>query len=329
MIALGIDTSCDDTSVAVLQDKTILSNLISSHLVHREFGGVVPEYASRAHALLLYPITKTALKSAGIALEDIDLITVTAGPGLLGSILCGLSFAKGLSLASGKPLRTVDHLEGHIYSVLLSTEELEYPFLVLLISGGHTELVYVRSEFEYQEIGSTLDDACGEALDKVGKLMGLGYPAGPAIERMASGARTPVRFPVPNPEGLDFSYSGLKTAARNYLKKHPEACYPDVASGFMEAAFDHLLDRVMKAIDELKVRRLGLAGGVSINKRLRNKFEAFGKEKGFCVYAPYPSLCTDNAAMIAAAGIERFKAFGESKLDVRAYDRSSFAEMSA
>lgn len=326
MIALGIDTSCDDTSVAVLEDSNIRANLISSHLVHSEYGGVVPEFASRAHAMLLYPMTRLALESAKVSLGDLNLIAVTSGPGLLGSLLCGLAYAKGLSLASGIHLRTVDHLEGHIYSVLLSYPDLEPPFIVLLVSGGHTELIHVRDSFDYEQIGATLDDACGEAIDKVGKLMGLGYPAGPAVERIALESKNPVKLPVPNPCGMDFSYSGLKTAARNYLEAHPETSHADLSLGLMDAAFDHLVARVERAVEALAVPNIGLAGGVAINKRLRSKLEESGKRNGFKVFAPLASLCTDNAAMIAAAGIARYITYGPSNLDIPAYDRSSIWE---
>lgn len=329
MITLGIDTSCDDTSIAVLEDSNIRANLISSHLVHTEYGGVVPEFASRAHAMLLYPMIRLALDAARVSLEDLSLIAVTSGPGLLGSLLCGLAFAKGLSLATGIPLRTVDHLEGHIYSVLLSYPDLEPPFIVLLVSGGHTELIRVRSSFDYEQIGATLDDACGEALDKVGKLMGLGYPAGPAVERLAVESKNPVKLPVPNPGGMDFSYSGLKTAARNYLEAHPETSHADLSLGLMDAAFDHLVARVEKAVDNLGVYKIGLAGGVAINKSLRKKLEDSGKRKGFTLYAPSASLCTDNAAMIAAAGMARYRVFGPSPMNEAAYDRASLGEITS
>jgi len=329
MITLGIDTSCDDTSVAVLGDEGVHANLVSSHLIHAEFGGVVPEFASRAHTKLLYPLLELALRTAGISLDDIDLVAATAGPGLIGSLLCGLSFGKALAQASGKPFIAVNHLEGHIWSLLLSNPSLRPAFLALLVSGGHTELIMVRDSFDYTEIGATLDDACGEALDKVGKLMGLGYPAGAAVERLAAQADNPVALPRPNPKGLDFSYSGLKTAARNYLAANPDTPAADLSAGLQEAAFDHLVDRVSRAVKEFDVRQVGVVGGVAVNNRLREKLSAAGKKVGFELYLPLPELCTDNAAMIAAAGRARFGTFGPSAFDVPAFDRASFADISA
>lgn len=337
MITLGIDTSCDDTSVALVKEREILSNLVSSHLVHSEYGGVVPEFASRAHARLLYPMSRLALSSAGVSLDQVDVIAATSGPGLLGSLLCGLSFAKGLALASGKPFVGVNHLEGHIYSVLIAHAEITHPYLALLVSGGHTELLLVEEPFRYVEIGATLDDACGEALDKVGKLMGLGYPAGAAMERLARGSRNPVTFPRPNPQGLDFSYSGLKTAARNYLARHPDAVPEDVAAGLEEAAFDHLVKRVGLAVRAFNVSRVVLTGGVAINKKLREMLRLKGEEEGFRVFAPPAELCTDNAVMIAAAGAARYahatrhahqaQAYaGPSSLAEPAFDRSSLGK---
>lgn len=329
MITLGIDTSCDDTSVAVVGDEGIRANLVSSHLIHAEYGGVVPEFASRAHTILLYPLVNLALKTAGISLNQVDLVAATAGPGLKGSLLCGLSFAKGLAQASCKPFVAVNHLEGHIYSVLLAHPQLEPEFLVLLVSGGHTELLLVKAPFDYVEVGATLDDACGEALDKVGKLMGLGYPAGPGVERLAQKSRNPIPLPRPDPKGLDFSYSGLKTAARNYLAAHPDTSPADMAKGLEEAAFDHLVDRVVRAVKKSGVYQVGLCGGVAVNKRLRSKLSAAGDEVGFKLYFPLPELCTDNAAMVAAAGRERYEAFGESTLDASAFDRATFTQRSS
>lgn len=326
MITLGIDTSCDDTSVAVVQEEQILANLVSSHLIHSEYGGVVPEFASRAHTNLLYPMTGLALKTAGVPFDEVNLVAATAGPGLLGSLLCGLSFAKGLACASSKPFRAVNHLEGHIYSVLLSHPKLEPPFLVLLVSGGHTELLLVKAPFEYTEVGATLDDACGEALDKIGKLLDLGYPAGDRIERLAKEASNPVPLPRPHPKDLEFSYSGLKTAARNYLARNPETSPANMAAGLQEAAFDHLVDRVAQAVGMLDVTDVGLAGGVAINKRLREKLSEMGRKIGFRLYAPHAELCTDNAAMIAAAGRASYEAFGESPFDTPAFDRATLGE---
>lgn len=326
MITLGIDTSCDDTSVALIKERDVLSNLVSSHLIHSEYGGVVPEFASRTHARLLYPMTKLALSSARLSLAEVDIIAVTAGPGLMGSLLCGLSFAKGLALSSSKPFVAVNHLEGHIYGALIAHPEVTHPYLVLLVSGGHTEMIYVKEPFSYVEIGATLDDACGEALDKVGKLMGLGYPAGAAMERLASKSLSPVTFPRPHPDGMDFSYSGLKTAARNYLTKHPETPHEDIARGLQDAAFDHLVERVSLAVKAHKASRVLLTGGVAINKSLREKLSSAGEKEGFRLFVPPGELCTDNAVMIAAAGRARFDYSGPSPLDAKAFDRSSLGQ---
>ncbi|MBN2380385.1 tRNA (adenosine(37)-N6)-threonylcarbamoyltransferase complex transferase subunit TsaD [candidate division WOR-3 bacterium] len=329
MITLGIDTSCDDTSVALVKDTEILGNLVSSHLVHSEYGGVVPEFASRTHTSLLYPMLEGALRTAVITLEEVDLIAATSGPGLLGALLCGLSFAKGLAQASGIPFLAVNHMEGHIYSLYLSHPGLSEPFLALLVSGGHTELILVTAEFSYIELGATLDDACGEAIDKVGKLMGLSYPAGPLMEKLAREADEPIRLPRPHPKDMDFSYSGLKTAVRNYLASHPETKRQDVAAGLQEAAFDHLTDRVTRAVRGYDVEKVGLAGGVAINKRLRAKLEEAGKNFGFSVLFPKDELCTDNAAMIAAAGAARYSRLGASSMDVPAFDRARLGERTA
>lgn len=321
MITLGIDTSCDDTSVAILDDEKIKVNLVSSHLIHSSYGGVVPEYASRAHTRLLYPLTRLAIQAVKLSINDIDLIAATAGPGLLGSLLCGLSFAKGLAQACGKPLVAVNHLDGHIHSVFLSNPHLKPPVLILLVSGGHTELILMRDFFDYVEIGATLDDACGEALDKVGKLLGLGYPAGPGLERLAEESSNPVKLPRPNPRGFDFSYSGLKTAARNLISQNPHIPAQDVAAGLQQAAFDHLVDRVSRASLEFDITRVALTGGVAVNHELREKMINEGKKVGFSVYLPSPELCTDNAAMIAAAGKARYGRFGPDPLDSSAFDR--------
>ncbi|MBD3285130.1 tRNA (adenosine(37)-N6)-threonylcarbamoyltransferase complex transferase subunit TsaD [candidate division WOR-3 bacterium] len=322
MITLGIDTSCDDTSIALVSGHDILCNLVSSHLIHSDYGGVVPEFASRTHTRLLYPMLRLAVKTTGIPLSKIDLVAATNGPGLLGALLCGLAFAKGIAQGTGISFRAVNHMEGHIMSLRLSHPSLRPPFLALLVSGGHTELILAEKEFSYIELGSTLDDACGEAIDKVGKLMGLGYPAGPRVEKLALKANIPIKLPRPNPRDLEFSYSGLKTAARNYLAAHPETPKADVAAGLQEAAFDHLRDRVKRAIQAYKLTKVGIAGGVARNMTLRRKLKELGKITGFDLYVPRDELCTDNAAMVASAGAARFTKEGASALDCGAFDRA-------
>ncbi|MGB7055671.1 MAG: tRNA (adenosine(37)-N6)-threonylcarbamoyltransferase complex transferase subunit TsaD, partial [bacterium] len=273
MVTIGIETSCDETAIGIIDDDKVLANIVSSQIAHTKFGGVVPEIAARNHIKVIVPLTRAALEVARKRLEDIDLIGVTRGPGLVGSLLVGLSYAKALSIALHKPLIGVNHLEGHIHTLGLDEGSLCYPYLVLLVSGGHTQIVLVEKPFCYQTIGQTLDYACGEAFDKVAKLLGLPYPGGPYIEKQAeAGTLGAIDFPVPRPKGMNFSYAGLKTAVLYYTRDNPSYDTKDVAVNFQEVALQHLVEVVGKALRETGVKYLGLAGGVTVNRRLREKF---------------------------------------------------------
>ncbi len=328
MITLGIETSCDETSVAVLQDEDVLANIVSSQIAHTKFGGVVPEIAARNHIRVIIPLTTTALEVAGKQMADLDLITVTRGPGLIGALLVGLSFAKSLAISLDKPFIGVNHLEGHIYSLQLADERPRCPYLVLIVSGGHTEIVLVDKPFNYKTLGRTLDDACGEAFDKVAKVMGLPYPGGPYIEKRAKkGEMGKVDLPVPHPDGLNFSYAGLKTAVLYYTRDNPGYDIDDVAANFQEAALEHLTQVAERALHETRTRHLGLVGGVTVNSRLREKFQLLAKKMGSSLHVAPPQYCTDNGAMIARAGIERFKRFGPSDLSVDVVAREKLEEL--
>ncbi len=321
MKVLGIETSCDETSVAVVEGKNILSNIVSSQWIHTRYGGVVPEIASRAHLRLFLPILDEALKTAGITIKEIELIGVTQGPGLVGALLTGVSFAKSLSLFLGIPLVGVHHIEGHIFSLFLSHPSLSPPLLVLIVSGGHTEIIMVEDFLVYKQLGTTIDDAGGEAFDKVARVLGLGYPGGPYIERLAKEAKEEVKFPRAKVKGYNFSYSGLKTAVKYFYQKNKDVEIKNIARGFQEAAFDVLIEKIDKASKDTEIKKIGIAGGVSINKRLREKFYFTAQKKGWELFFPKPELCTDNAAMIAYAASIRYRIKGPSNLDMPVFDR--------
>jgi N6-L-threonylcarbamoyladenine synthase len=314
---LGIESSCDETSAAVVNcGRKILSNVISSQiLLHRRFGGVVPEIASRKHVEMIIPVIHEALEQAGLKPEGIDAIAVTCGPGLVGSLLVGVSAAKALALAFNKPLIGVNHIEGHIYANFLENEELTPPLVCLTVSGGHTELFYMPSMGKYRVLGRTRDDAAGEAIDKVGRLLGLSYPAGPELEKLAKGG-DPSNYNLPKaylePDSFDFSFSGLKTAAVNLLH-HMEQIgekvnRSDFAASLQESIFEVLVHKAFKAVQQTGVKTLCLSGGVAANQRLRDLATAKGEQMGVRVYAPDIKLCTDNAAVIASAGFFRLQA---------------------
>ncbi len=329
MITLGIETSCDETAVGILEQGRVLANVVASQIAHTKYGGVVPELAARNHIKVIMPLVKIALESAEKDLDDIDLISVTRGPGLIGALLVGLSFAKALSIALNKPLIAVNHLEGHIYALQLNDPCLGYPYLVLLVSGGHTEIVYVKDEFVYETIGKTLDDACGEAFDKVARLMGLPYPGGPYIEKQArDGDLGTIKFPLPKPKGYNFSYSGLKTAVLYYTRDNPKYDCSNVAVNFQEVALEHLVKVVSATLDVKKVEQLGIVGGVSVNRRLRDKFQVLAEQKSVMLHIPDLQYCTDNAAMIALAGTRRFEKFGPSDLSIDAVSREALDAIS-
>lgn len=310
MIVLGIETSCDETAAAVYDPgKGLLSNVIASQAEHIPFGGVVPEMASRAHTERILPVARTALAEASIALDDVDAIAVTAGPGLVGSLLVGVSAAKGLAFARGLPLVPVHHIEAHIFANRIEHPDLAAPFVALVVSGGHTQLIWVPEWGRHRLLGTTRDDAAGEAFDKVAKFLGIGYPGGPLIDCMAKTANQDfVRFPRAFIKGdpLAFSFSGLKTAvlsqvermSRDDLERHRA----DVAASFQKAAVGALIQTAVRAARKMRSRRLVLAGGVASNTLLRSEMRAACTRIGVELCQPAPVLCTDNAAMVACAG---------------------------
>jgi N6-L-threonylcarbamoyladenine synthase len=309
VIVLGIETSCDDTSAAVFDGKDLLSNVVSTQLVHRNFGGVVPELASRSHVQLILPVIQQALEQSGAPKARIQGIAATYGPGLAGSLLVGLSAAKAIALSLSIPFIGVNHLEGHLWANFLAHPSLEPPFVVLIASGGHTQLVHVRGRSDYAVMGRTRDDAAGEAFDKVGKLLGLGFPGGPAIEKTAlKGDPKAVKFPRARlgDQSLDFSFSGLKTAVLNHVQTIGEAetaaTLPDITAGFQQAAVDALVRKTLDAARRAGVRSICLAGGVAVNKILQARMGEEAERGGMEVFFPPSELCADNAGMIAAAG---------------------------
>ena len=305
---LGIESSCDETSVAVVKNgREVLSNVINSQIdIHTEYGGVVPEIASRCHTEVINQIMKQALKEANKSLEEITAIAVTQGPGLVGALLVGVSYAKGLSFATGKPLIPVNHIGGHIAANYITHKDLKPPFLCLIISGGHTHLVNVKNYNEYEIIGKTRDDAIGEAFDKVARVVGLGYPGGPKIDKLAKSGNANIQLPLTHLEGFDFSFSGIKTAVINLNHKTPDINKADLCASFEKAVTEMLTTNVKKAIKQFKAQKIVLAGGVSRNSFIRNEFDKLAKEMNINIYYPEPILCTDNAAMIASQGYYDF-----------------------
>lgn len=321
MISLGIESSCDETSVAIVRDgKEILANVVHSQLAHIKFGGVVPEVASREHIKLVIPVYQQALERAEVTLEDIDLISATVGPGLVGPLLVGLSFAKGLAWASHKPFVPVNHLEGHLAANLLEHGDLAPHHLTLIVSGGHTLLVEVIEFGEYRILGRTRDDAAGEAFDKVAKLLGLGYPGGAQIDRLAAqGDPKFHRFPraVPKDE-TSFSFSGLKTAVSLYIRDKEESFVkdhlPDIAASFQEAVVDALVNKTIRMADSAGIGDVTISGGVAANSRLRDRLSEELKKRNKRLFYPSIALCTDNGAMIAAAGYYKYQKHGPGEL---------------
>lgn len=321
-LVLGIETSCDDTAAAVVAGGVeVLSSVVSSQVdLHAIYGGVVPELAGRAHLELLTPVIGAALDQAGVAGTDLSAVAATIGPGLIGSLLVGVSEAKALSLAWDLPFAGVNHLEGHLFAALLDHPGIEWPVVVLLVSGGHTLLVSMEGPGRYRLLGQTLDDAAGEAFDKVARFLGLGYPGGPAIERAAvSGDPTAFAFPrALMGVGLDFSFSGLKTSVLHAVRRHPDASDPDVAASFQQAVVDVLVAKVADAAVAVGARGVCLAGGVAANGPLRAAMAEACSELGLPAYLPSLATCTDNAAMIAAAGWWQLEHIGPSALDTGA-----------
>jgi N6-L-threonylcarbamoyladenine synthase len=327
IITIGIESSCDETSAAVIVNgREILSNIISSQIdIHKKFGGVVPEVASRKHVETISNVIKEAVDEAKIELKDVDVVASTYGPGLVGALLVGLSAAKGLALSLGKPFVGVNHIEGHICANYLAHSELEPPFTCLVVSGGHTHLVYVKGYGEYEILGKTRDDAAGEAYDKIARAIGLGYPGGPLIDNLAKeGNKFAIDFPRVYLEGdsLDFSFSGLKSAVLNYLNKmkmqQVEIIKADVAASFQQAVIEVLVDKSIKAVKTQKTTTLCLAGGVASNSALRLELEQRCKREEIRFLYPPHVLCTDNAAMIACAGHFEYIEGRVSKLSINA-----------
>jgi len=307
MNILGIESSCDDTSAAVLTGKGICSNIIASQSIHLQFGGVVPELASRAHQKTITQTVEQALQEGDTTLDEIDAVAVTQGPGLLGSLLVGICFAKGLALSRNIPLIGVNHMDAHIYANFIDHKP-EFPLIALTVSGGHTQLVYVRSPFDHEIIGETRDDAAGEAFDKIGKLLGLPYPAGPHMDKLAKDGNPKFhKFPQALlHEGLDFSFSGLKTSVLYYLQEKEEDWIKehlnDICASVSLAISEVLVKKLKRAVEQTKVNSVVLAGGVSANSMLRERAEKMSNELGIQLYSPKISYCTDNAAMIAITG---------------------------
>lgn len=329
MNILGIETSCDETAAAVVCDANVAAERVVSNIVfsqineHMEYGGVVPELAARAHLHYIRPTVERALTEANMTLNDIDGIAVTSGPGLIGGVLVGVMVAKAMAMAHSKPFLGINHLEGHALTVRL-THDVPYPYLLLLVSGGHCQFVAVDGLGQYRVLGRTLDDAAGEAFDKVAKMMDIGYPGGPALERLALRG-DPERFALPRPligrKDCNFSFSGLKTSVRTALQKGEivtEQDKSDLAASFQKVVGDHIVDRTKHAlslVDE-KFKHVVVAGGVAANKYIRERLDTLAIRKGRIFVAPPLKLCTDNAAMIAWAGLERFKAGYKSDLTI-------------
>ena len=326
MRVLGIETSCDETGVAVVEDGRILSNLLASQIdLHEKFGGVVPEVASRAHVEALNPIVEEALEQAGSRFDELDGVAVTVGPGLVGALLVGIAGAKAIAFAQGIPLIGVNHLEGHVYANFLEHGPPEPPYVCLIVSGGHTMLVHMPQEHRYRVLGQTVDDAAGEAFDKIARFIGLGFPGGPALDKLArDGDPASIRFPraMADSGDYDFSLSGLKTAVLRYVKGERQAgrevALADLAASFQEAIVDVQVAKTMRAATETDSKTVLLGGGVVANSRLRERMERAGEENGIRVLFPSLPLCTDNGAMIAVAGAARLERGERTGLDVGA-----------
>lgn len=317
MIILGIESSCDETSAAVMVDGVLKSNIISSQLVHRQYGGVVPELASRAHQRLIIPVVEEALKSAGVRKEQLTGVAVTYGPGLAGALLVGLNFAKAFAYRLGIRYVGVNHMEAHLYSSFIHDPKPEYPFVSLIVSGGHTQLVYVRAPFNHELIGETLDDAAGEAYDKVAKMLGLGFPGGPLIDEYArEGYPNFIKFPRSylGENSFEFSFSGIKTSVLYWLKnrgyypvnensnKIDDKILKDICASFQAAMLDVLEEKTIRAVKKYSVKNLTVSGGVSANSELRKRLLRFGAKSNIGVFIPTLEFCTDNGAMVALVG---------------------------
>lgn len=304
ILIMGIESSCDETSVAIVKNgREILSNVIDTQIsIHEKFGGVVPEIASRNHVEAISNVMKKAVKEANVDINQIDAVACTYGPGLVGALLVGVSYAKALSYALGKTLIGVNHIEGHIAANYISHKELEPPFLCMMTSGGNTQIIFVKDYTNFEILGKTKDDAIGEAFDKVARVIGLGYPGGPKVDKLAQEGKPNIELPKTHLENLDFSFSGIKTAVINLNHKDPNINKADLAASFEETVTDLLLEKIQKAIEITGVSKIVLAGGVSANSCIRRKFDELSRKKEIKIYYPELKLCTDNGAMIAAAG---------------------------
>ncbi|MFM1753058.1 MAG: putative O-sialoglycoprotein endopeptidase [Actinomycetota bacterium] len=322
-LILAIETSCDETAASlVLGGRDVLSSVVSSQIdLHAVYGGVVPEIASRAHLDLLNPVIAQAIKEADVDETRIDAVAATHGPGLIGALLIGVSAAKAMSLAWKVPYIGVNHMEAHLYAGMLEDPTLEMPLVVLLVSGGHTMLVEMQDHGRYRILGKTIDDAAGEAFDKVARFLGLGYPGGPAVDALArTGNSRAIDFPrAMLHDGLDFSFSGLKTSVVNYVRKHPDIATADVAASFQEAVVDVLVAKARRAAEKVDAKGLVLGGGVAANSLLREKFAAMSADIGRQCSLPSRAMCTDNAAMIGAAAWYRLRSDGPTNLDTGAF----------
>lgn len=320
VIILGIESSCDETSVSVVKNgREVLSNVINTQIsIHELYGGVVPEIASRNHVENISPVMKEALKEANIKMDDIDAVACTYGPGLVGALLVGISYAKALSYAANKPLIGVNHIQGHIAANYITYKDLKPPFLTLLISGGNTQLVLVKDYTEFEILGKTKDDAVGEAFDKIARVIGLGYPGGPKMDKLAKEGIPNIELPKVHVEGLNFSFSGLKTAIINLHHKNPNINKANLAASLEKDVAEILLKNTKMAVKETNINKIALAGGVSANSYIRKAFKELEEKEKIQVYYPELKLCTDNAAMIASAGYYNYLKNNFSNLDLNA-----------
>lgn len=333
MLILGIESSCDETAAAVLKDgSTLLSDVVATQIaVHGRYGGVVPELASRKHVEAIMPVVEQALNQAGVTLDDIDGLAVTNGPGLVGSLLVGVSFVKAMAMVKKIPYVGVDHITGHLLSVFLGPDKPEFPYIALTVSGGHSSIFQVRDPRTFLQLGRTRDDAAGEAFDKVAKLLGLGYPGGPSIAAQAEqGNRDAISFPRSwlDPDSLDFSFSGLKTSVVNHVmeknRTDKNLDIADICASFQEAVVDVLVEKTLLAAKMSATRNVVLSGGVAANKRLREHLQMRGRQEGLSVFLPPREFCTDNAAMIAMAGFYHFAENKTLDFEMDVYSRSQF-----
>ncbi len=313
-VILAIESSCDDTSAAILKDGEILSNCVANQEAHREYGGVVPEVASRAHQAKIIPVVNLAIKKAGISLDEISAVAFTRGPGLIGSLLVGVSFAKGFALSRNLPMIEVNHMQAHVLAHFIDTPRPVFPFLCLTVSGGHTQIVLVKDHLDMEVIGTTIDDAAGEAFDKTGKIMGLGYPAGPIIDKNAKLGQPIFKFTEPKVKDLDFSFSGLKTSILYFLKKEIKTNpnfitenMNDLCASVQARIVSILMNKIKKAAQQTGINQVAIAGGVSANSGLRNALRQAGEELGWTTFIPQFQYCTDNAAMIAITAFYKYQ----------------------